>query len=85
MIEQNPFGQGRQKGARLDDQRRLAGAQHLDEGVLGQVRRAVRAAEFAPQPTGEPAVMGLIERFDGMGGGQRDYSRRFQDAVESMR
>ncbi|MNN13608.1 hypothetical protein D3C81_1266460 [compost metagenome] len=76
MIEQNALGQRRQKGARLDDHRRFAGGQHLDKRVLRQIRRAVRAAEFAPQPTDEPAVMGLIERFDRMGGRQRYYSGR---------
>jgi hypothetical protein len=83
MIEQHAFGEGGEKGARFDDRCRFAGAEHANEGVLGQICGAVRAAESAPQPAGEPAVVVKVERFDGMGGRQGYYSGRMIDALEN--
>ena len=49
----------------------------------GEVGGVVRAAELAPQPAGEPAVVVVVERFDGMGGRQGYYSGRMIDALEN--
>ncbi|MCY1177225.1 hypothetical protein D9M73_175250 [compost metagenome] len=68
VVDQQAVGRHQQVGARFLQLRQVILAEQPGEGVVGGVRRVVRAAELLAQPAEQPAVVAAVERGERGGG-----------------
>ncbi len=73
VIGQHPLRDPGQKCARLPYGNRLITGQQSEEGIVGQIRRPLRASQLLAQPGLQPPVVMVVQAMDGLLQGGFDF------------